>query len=72
MRERVYKYKLDFYYKSLIIYFVTLIVYIIVKGNFTHSTFEAGDKRSDHLYNCNFHIVLSVLSYLQIQSEQGR
>lgn len=40
MGERVYKYKLDFYYKSLIIYFVTLIVYIIIKGNFTHSTFE--------------------------------
>lgn len=40
MDERVYKYKLDFYYKSLIIYLVTLIIYIIVKGNFTHSTFE--------------------------------
>ncbi|HMS65831.1 MAG TPA: hypothetical protein PKD83_11330 [Ignavibacteria bacterium] len=40
MTERIYKYKLDFYYKSLIIYFVTLIVYIIIKGNFTHSTYE--------------------------------
>lgn len=40
MTERVYKYKLDFYYKSLIIYFVTLISYILIKGNFTHATFE--------------------------------
>ncbi len=40
MSDRIYKYKLDFYYKSLIIYFVTLIAYILIKGNFTHATFE--------------------------------
>lgn len=40
MGERIYKYRLDFYYKSLIIYFVTLISYILIKGNFTHATFE--------------------------------
>lgn len=39
MNERIYKYKLDFYYKSLIIYLVTLIAYILIKGNFTHETF---------------------------------
>ena len=38
--ERVYKYKLDFYYKSLIIYLITLFGYILIKGNFTHATFE--------------------------------
>ncbi|MCY7362470.1 MAG: hypothetical protein LH629_10475 [Ignavibacteria bacterium] len=40
MNKRIYKYKLDFYYKSLIIYLVTLFAYIIIKGNFTHATFE--------------------------------
>lgn len=40
MNERVYKYKLDFYYKSLIIYFVTLIVYILIKGKFFQERFE--------------------------------
>lgn len=40
MKERVYKYKLDFYYKSLIIYLVTLIIYILIKGRFFHASFE--------------------------------
>jgi len=40
MGERVYKYKLDYYYKSLIIYLITLIAYILIKGNFSHATFE--------------------------------
>lgn len=39
MDERIYKYKLDFYYKSLIIYMITLIAYILIKGNITHGTF---------------------------------
>lgn len=40
MTERVYKYKLDFYYKSLIIYLITLIAYILIKGQFFHERFE--------------------------------
>lgn len=40
MKEKIYKYKLDFYYKSLIIYLVTLIIYIIIKGRFFHASFE--------------------------------
>jgi len=40
MGERVYKYKLDYYYKSLIIYLITLIAYILIKGNFSDATFE--------------------------------
>ena len=40
MKEKNYKYKLDFYYKSLIIYLVTLIIYIIIKGRFFHASFE--------------------------------
>lgn len=40
MNKRVYKYKLDFYYKSLIIYLITLIAYILIKGRFFQERFE--------------------------------
>ncbi len=40
MEQRIYKYKLDFYYKSLIIYLVTLIAYILIKGRFFRERFE--------------------------------
>lgn len=40
MTQRIYKYKLDFYYKSLIIYLITLIAYILIKGRFFHESFE--------------------------------
>lgn len=37
---RIYKYKLDFYYKSLAIYLLTLVIYILIKGRFSGGTFE--------------------------------
>ncbi|MBK8981432.1 MAG: hypothetical protein IPM38_03680 [Ignavibacteria bacterium] len=40
MNKRVYKYKLDFYYKSLVIYLITLIIYILIKGKFFQERFE--------------------------------
>lgn len=40
MNERVYKYKLDFYYKSLALYLLTLLVYILIKGKFFQEKFE--------------------------------
>ncbi len=40
MNNRVYKYKLDFYYKSLVLYLITLIVYILIKGKFFQARFE--------------------------------
>lgn len=40
MNGREYKYKLDFYYKSLIIYLITLIAYILIKGRFFQERFE--------------------------------
>lgn len=40
MTERKFKYKLDFYYKSLAIYLLTLVVYILVKGKFFQERFE--------------------------------
>jgi hypothetical protein len=40
MNERVYKTKLEFYYKSLVIYLLTLVVYILIKGKFFQERFE--------------------------------
>ncbi len=37
---RIFKYKLDFYYQSAIIYLVTLILYGGIRGNFVEKTFE--------------------------------
>ena len=38
--KRIYKYRLDFYYKSLIVYFLFFIVYVAIKGNFFEEKFE--------------------------------
>jgi len=32
--KRIYKARLDFYYKLLVIYFMFLVVYLLIKGNF--------------------------------------
>lgn len=39
MKERKYKFKLDFYYTSLIIYLFFLIGYAIIRGTFTDGSF---------------------------------
>jgi hypothetical protein len=39
-REQVFKYKLDFYYQSALIYLVTLILYGGIRGNFVEAKFE--------------------------------
>lgn len=38
--KRIYKYRLDFYYKSLIVYLLFFITYIVIKGNFFEEKFE--------------------------------
>jgi hypothetical protein len=38
--EKVFKYKLDFYYQSALIYLVTLILYGGIRGNFVEQKFE--------------------------------
>ena len=40
MKERVYKYKLDFYYKSLIIYFAAFILYALVRGTYSGTNYQ--------------------------------
>ncbi len=38
--ENVFKYKLDFYYQSALIYLITLILYGGIRGNFVEKKFE--------------------------------
>jgi hypothetical protein len=38
--DKVFKYKLDFYYQSALIYLVTLILYGGIRGNFVEQKFE--------------------------------
>lgn len=38
--EKVFKYKLDFYYQQAIIYLVTLVLYGGIRGNFVEQKFE--------------------------------
>ncbi len=38
--EKLYKYKLDFYYQSALIYLITLVVYGGIRGNFVEKKFE--------------------------------
>lgn len=38
--EKVFKYKLDFYYQSALIYLVTMIVYGGIRGSFVEQKFE--------------------------------
>lgn len=38
--EKTFKYKLDFYYQSALIYLVTLILYGGIRGNFVEKKFE--------------------------------
>lgn len=38
--EKIFKYKLDFYYQSALIYLLTLIVYGGIRGNFVEAEFK--------------------------------
>ncbi len=40
VEEQSYKYKLDFYYRSALIYLITLFIYGGIRGNFVEQKFE--------------------------------
>ncbi|MBN1398226.1 MAG: hypothetical protein JXA06_09380 [Bacteroidetes bacterium] len=40
MNEKVFKYKLDFYYQQTLIYLITLILYAGIRGSFVESQFS--------------------------------
>ncbi len=58
-QEKIFKYKLDFYYQSALIYLVTLIVYGGIRGSFVEQKFEY--VLSDPLmYVIVFFVVMSI------------
>ena len=38
-QRRIFKYNLSFYYKSTIIYFIVLILYGVIRGEFVEDSF---------------------------------
>lgn len=40
MNERIYKYRLDFYYTSLFIYLLVFIIYVLLRGSFSNEKFQ--------------------------------
>jgi hypothetical protein len=39
MKDRIYRFRLDFYYTSLIIYLFFLLGYVVIRGTFTDGSF---------------------------------
>lgn len=40
MENKVYKYRMDFYYQLLVIYFVFFVLYAVIKGQFFEEKFQ--------------------------------
>jgi len=40
MDERVYRFRMDFYYQTLVIYLLFLLVYAVIKGSFFEEKFQ--------------------------------
>jgi len=40
MDDKVYKYRMDFYYQLLVIYFVFFVLYAVIKGQFFEEKFQ--------------------------------
>jgi len=40
MEDKVYKYRMDFYYQLLVIYFVFFVLYAVIKGQFFEEKFQ--------------------------------
>ena len=59
--EKIFKYKLDFYYQSAVIYLITLVLYGGIRGNFVEQKFEY--VLSDPLmYVIMFFVVMSLIT----------
>lgn len=63
MKERVYRYKLDFYYQQAVIYLATLVLYAGIRGNFIEDQFSLVFK-DPILYIISFFVVLSLIVLL--------
>ncbi len=61
--EKIFKYKLDFYYQSALIYLLTLIVYGGIRGNFVEAEFKYV-LNDPLLYVITFFVLMSFVSLL--------
>jgi uncharacterized membrane protein YobD (UPF0266 family) len=61
--EKVFRYKLDFYYQSALIYLVTLVLYGGIRGSFVESRFEYV-LNDPLMYVIVFFVVMSILALL--------
>jgi hypothetical protein len=62
-KRRIFKYNLSFYYKSTIIYFIVLILYGVIRGEFIEDSFRL-ITRDPILYFLAIILVISVAALL--------
>jgi len=62
-KRRIFKYNLSFYYKSTIIYFIVLILYGVIRGEFVEDSFKLLT-RDPILYFLALIVIVSVASLL--------
>ena len=62
-KRRIFKYNLSFYYKSTIIYFIVLILYGVIRGEFVEDSFVL-ITRDPILYFLALIVIVSVASLL--------
>ena len=63
MEEKIFKYKLDFYYQQSLMYLLTSIIYAGIRGSFIENKFEFVF-RDPILYIILFFVLLSFVSLL--------
>ncbi|RLC50653.1 MAG: hypothetical protein DRI23_06645 [Candidatus Cloacimonadota bacterium] len=62
-QRTVFKYNMSFYYKSTIIYFIVLVLYLVIRGEFVEDSFKLITK-DPLLYFLAIIVISSVLSLL--------
>jgi len=62
-QRSVFKYNMSFYYKSTIIYFIVLVLYLVIRGEFVEDSFKLITK-DPLLYFLAIIVISSVLSLL--------
>ena len=62
-QRSVFKYNMSFYYKSTIIYFIVLVLYLVIRGEFVEDSFNLITK-DPLLYFLSIIVISSVLALL--------
>lgn len=68
--KRIYKARLDFYYKLLVIYFLFLVVYLLIRGNFGKQEFSI--VIHDPILYITFFFILYTLVILILNMIKGK